>query len=68
MEDLKMEKEHPIETVLEQTLSKLKTIIDIDSVIGTPISTEAGETIIPLSKVTVGFVAGGGEYVEHDKK
>ena len=63
-----MEKEYQIDKVLEQTLTKLKSIIDIDSIIGKPIHTDTGETIIPLLKVLVGFVAGGGEYQEKNKK
>ncbi len=60
-----MDKGHKVDSVLEQTLSKLKTIIDTDSVIGKPIKGEGGNTIIPISKVSMGFVAGGGEYSEN---
>lgn len=62
-----MDKGHKVDSVLEQTLSKLKTIIDTDSVIGKPIKGEGGSTIIPISKVSMGFVAGGGEYSENNE-
>lgn len=49
------------ETFLSATIGKLKTMIDTDVVIGEKIETE-DVTIIPLTKLTVGFVSGGGEY------
>ncbi len=60
--------EHKIIDVLEQTLLKLKNIVDVDTVVGNPIKTQEGDTIIPLTKISVGFVAGGGEYPEKSKK
>lgn len=57
-----MEKETPINSVLEQTLKNLKSIIDIDCIVGNPINCEDGSVIIPISKVSIGFVSGGGEY------
>lgn len=53
---------HPIEKIMKSAMEKLKTIIDVNTVIGNPVITSDGATIIPVSKVTVGFVAGGGEY------
>lgn len=53
-----------IENIMNATLSQLKGIIDSDSVIGTPITSGDGVTIIPISKLTFGFVTGGGEYSE----
>ena len=58
-----MEIKKPVENVLEQTLKNLKTIIDVNSIVGEPIKNE-GATIIPISKVSLGFVSGGGEYEE----
>ncbi len=60
-----METKKPVENVLEETLRNLKSIIDVDSIVGKPI-VEDGATIIPISKVSLGFVSGGGEY--NDKK
>ena len=56
-----MENENPVSSVLEETLSNLKSIIDIDCIVGEPIK-EGGCVIIPISKVSIGFVSGGGEY------
>lgn len=63
-----MEKETQINSVLEQTLTNLKSIIDIDCIVGNPIIGKDDSTIIPISKVSVGFVSGGGEYQKGKKK
>ena len=57
----------PVENVLEQTLSNLKNLIDVDCIIGNPIN-HNGTTIIPISKVTLGFISGGGEYENRKRK
>ncbi|MDO4356237.1 MAG: GerW family sporulation protein [Clostridia bacterium] len=56
-----MEK-HPIESIMTTTMENLKDMIDVDTVIGQPIAAGNGATVIPISKVSLGFVAGGGEY------
>lgn len=50
-----------VEELLQGVCSKIKSMVDTSVIVGDQIKTE-GATIIPLSKVTVGFVAGGGEY------
>ncbi len=52
---------HPIERIMDTAMTKIRSIIDADTIIGNPVKTEAG-TIIPISKVSLGFVTGGGEY------
>ena len=51
-----------VSDVISAALSSIKTMIDADSVIGTPIETASGTVIIPISKVSVGFVGGGNDY------
>ncbi len=51
-----------INDLIENSMDKLKTLIDSGTIVGDPISAGDGNTIIPISKVTVGFVVGGGEY------
>lgn len=48
--------------LLRDTLSKVKDMIDVNTVIGEPIYTESGLTIIPVSKVTYGFASGGSDF------
>ncbi len=49
--------------MLETTIQKIREMVDVNSVIGQPISTLDGVTIIPVSKVTVGFAGGGSDFV-----
>ena len=49
--------------MLDNTISKIREMVDVNSVIGTPITTPDGVTIIPVSKVSVGFGGGGSDFV-----
>ena len=49
--------------MLENTISKIREMVDVNSVIGDPITTPDGVTIIPVSKVSVGFDGGGSDFV-----
>ncbi len=53
---------HPIENLMKSTMEQLKTMIDVDTIIGDPINTQDGTTILPISKVSLGFASGGSEY------
>lgn len=48
--------------IIKHSLEGIKEFTDIDSVIGTPIITSSGVTVIPVSKVAVGFATGGLDY------
>ncbi len=54
--------ERPINGLMDTTLDKLKQMVDVNTVIGTPITTADGATIIPVSKVVYGFASGGSEF------
>ena len=49
--------------MLENTIAKIREMVDVNSVIGTPITTPDGVTIIPVSKVSVGVGGGGSDFV-----
>ena len=49
--------------MLENAIAKVREMVDVNSVIGTPITTADGVTIIPVSKVSVGFGGGGSDFV-----
>lgn len=51
-----------INETIETALKNLSNIIDVNTVVGTPVRTEFNDYIIPVSKVTVAVLAGGGEY------
>ncbi len=53
---------HPIESIMRTTMENLKDMIDVNTVVGEAVTSGDGITIIPISKVSFGFVAGGGEY------
>ena len=53
---------HPIGGLMQTTLENMKEMVDVNTVIGEPIETSGGATVIPVSKVSFGFVAGVGEY------
>jgi len=62
------EEQNPIVQVLSEAMGKLKNIVDIDTVMGEPVELPDGSVIIPMTKVAMGFVAGGGEYPTDNKK
>ena len=53
--------------MLENTIAKIREMVDVNSVIGAPITTPDGVTIIPVSKVSVGFGGGGSDYAKSTK-
>ena len=48
--------------MLQETISKIREMVDVNNVIGDPITTADGVTIIPVSKVSVGFGGGGSDF------
>ena len=43
-------------------MESIREMVDVNTVVGDPVKTQDGSTIIPISRVSFGFVAGGGEY------
>lgn len=58
------EKTKNIENLIKMSTDALNKVVDVDTVIGTPIITLNGTRVIPFAKVTVGHIAGNGEYGE----
>ncbi|MGI6012800.1 MAG: GerW family sporulation protein [Oscillospiraceae bacterium] len=58
---------HPIGDVMETTMTKLKEMVDANTVVGTPINTPDGVTLIPVSRVSVGFASGGSDLPVKEK-
>ena len=52
--------------MLDNTIAKIREMVDVNSVIGNPITTPDGVTIIPVSKVSVGFGGGGSDYTKNN--
>jgi len=54
--------EHPIEGLMGVTMEKIHEMVDSNTIIGNPITTEDGTTILPVSRVTFGFASGGSDF------
>ncbi|MBQ3903480.1 MAG: sporulation protein YtfJ [Eubacterium sp.] len=55
-------KEQSAAGILETTIEKVKNLVNVSTIIGDPMKLEGGITIIPVSKVTYGFGAGGSDF------
>ena len=53
--------------MLDNTIAKIREMVNVNSVVGEPITTPDGVTIIPISKVSIGFGSGGGDYGKPSK-
>ena len=53
---------HPIENILRTTMEQLKLIADVNTVVGAPIMTSDNTIVLPVCKISFGFISGGGEY------
>ena len=54
--------QHPIEGLMTTAMNSIQDMIDVDTIIGAPIQTANNVVIIPISKVSFGFAAGGSEF------
>ena len=53
--------EHPIGNLMDTTMNKIKEMVDVNTIVGEPIQSPDGTLIIPVSKVSYGFAAGGSD-------
>ena len=60
--------EHPIERIMDTAFTKIRTLCNGDTVVGHPVTTADGVSIVPISKVTMGFLTGGGEYSDMSRE
>lgn len=54
--------EHPIQGLMGVTMDKIREMVDSNTIIGKPIITADGTTILPVSRVTFGFGSGGSDF------
>ena len=54
--------EHPLSDMMTNSMSKIKDMIDVNTVVGSPITTPGGVTIIPVTKVSIGYGGGGSDF------
>ena len=55
--------EHTIQGLMNVTMDKVRQMADANTIIGKPIKTEDGTTIIPVSRISVGIGTGGSDFV-----
>ncbi len=54
--------ENKLNDIIQTSLENVRSMVDANTVIGTPINTPNGTTVIPISKIAVGFASGGLDY------
>ena len=54
--------EHPIQNLMNVTMDKIRQMVDSNTIVGKPITTDDGTTILPVSKVSFGFASGGTDF------
>jgi len=57
-----MEKKTPLSDLMRSTMEKIHEMVDTNTIVGEPINTPDGVTLIPISRVSFGFGSGGGDY------
>lgn len=57
-----MENKQPLESLMGTTIEKIKQMVDVNTVIGAPVSSPDGTIIVPVSKVAYGFATGGSSF------
>ncbi|AWC30799.1 GerW family sporulation protein [Bacillus cytotoxicus] len=54
--------EHPIENLMKTAMTNLKEMVDVNTIVGSPVSTADGHVVLTVSKVAFGFGAGGSDF------
>ena len=63
-----MDKKHPVSELMRSTIDKIHELVDTNAIVGQPISTPDGVTLIPISRVSVGVGVGGSDFVSKNQK
>ena len=58
---------HPIDELMSTTMQKIREMVDVNTIVGEPIHAE-GVTLIPISKVSMGFASGGSDFTTKNQK
>ena len=62
-----MESKHPLNQMVQDAIESIRGMADTNTIVGQPIQTPDGVTLIPISKVSFGFGGGGGDYGKNAK-
>ena len=63
-----MAEQNKMQEMIRTSLESIRTMVDANTVVGTPIETPSGTTVIPISKVSVGYASGGLDSAKVDQK
>ena len=63
-----MANENKIPEIIKSSLENIRSIVDANTVVGNPIVTDVGTTIIPISKIAVGIASGGVDYNDKSER
>ncbi len=56
-----------LDEMLKRTVESVKHAVESDDIVGKPIVTSDGSVVLPVNRLSYGFVVGGGEYGDSDK-
>ncbi len=59
--------DHPIQSLMKTAMENIKEMVDVNTIVGDPVETPDGSIIIPISRVSFGFAAGGSEFDKPEK-
>ena len=62
------EKNHPINDLMSTTMQKIREMVDANTIVGQPITTPEGVTLIPVTKLSFGFASGGSDFTSKNHK
>mgnify|MGYP002610943095 CR=1 FL=1 len=62
--DETMDKKRPLSDLMRSTMDKIREMADTNTIVGQPITTPDGVTLIPISRVSMGFGGGSGAGVK----
>lgn len=54
--------DHPIQGLMQTAMESIKQMVEVNTIVGNPVETPGGSVIIPISRVSFGFCAGGSEF------
>ncbi|MGZ9586866.1 GerW family sporulation protein [Paenibacillus marinisediminis] len=60
--------DHPIEGLMRAALENIKAMVDVNAIVGDPVQTPDGSVILPISRVGIGFAAGGSEFKVFERR
>lgn len=63
-----MENSHPINDLMSTTMQKIREMVDVNTIVGDPITAGDDITLIPVSKLSFGFAAGGSDFISKNQK